>query len=331
MAADDHALVVGINAYSKLRPLRGAEADAAAVQEWLTNPDGGDVPSANVTTIVSSDYPTPAQPALARPMTDDIRAELERLVDDAGATLQLGRRLYLYMSGHGFSPSIDESALLMANASTRVLHSLPGVRYANLFRESTIFEEVVLWMDCCRDHYDRPPVVDVGLPHIAVPGTDAPFFFGFATKWSLESRESFDPATKSVRGHFTRALLEGLAQPDATSSRVAAYIAGRLPELAPRHRYYEPEFRCGKSIRFRPAAAAPAVRLEAELRLVFGVTDPALTATVTDNTGALVAQRPADGKPWRLTVPRGLYAIRRTDGTQQLVSAGTGQVIALNV
>jgi hypothetical protein len=311
MSASDHALVVGINSYSKLRTLRGAEADALAMRDWLAATRGGDVPEDQITTILSSDYPAPSHPTMARPMTDDIRAEIERLIDDAGPSLRLGRRLYLYLAGHGFAPSIDESALLMANASAATLHHLPGVRYANALRESTVFEEIVLIMDCCRDHVSRPPLIDLGLPPIAVDNADAAYFFAFATRWSLGSREGVDEFGQ-VRGHFTRAILEGLHRESATSKSVMAYVCGRLPELADHRGYFAPEFRSEKTIRFRTGArttAPPAC----VVRVIFPEPRRGVTLRILDSDERIVAERPMETSPWSLTLPRGLYELLRTD------------------
>jgi hypothetical protein len=316
VAATDYALLVGINDYSKLTKLRGAEADALAVKEWLIDPDGGHVPPCHIRTILSSDYPIPDHPTKAKPMSDDVRAELERLIDDSQPSLRLGRRLYLYLAGHGFSPTIDETALLMANASVATLHHLPCVRYANAFRESTVFKEIVLVMDCCRDHYERPPLVDLGLPPIAVPNTDASYFFAFATKWSLKTREGSDPSG-IVRGHFTRALVEALDQPSATSRSVAKYIRGRLPELAAQDGYYEPVFRCGKAIAFGKRVRKDAEGFDCVVQVHFAVTRRRVTLRILDSEERIVAEKRTNESPWSLSLPRGLYELRRADRPKQ--------------
>jgi Caspase domain len=312
MAASDHALLVGIDGYSKLKLLRGAEADALAFGEWLKDRKGGNVPAANITTILSSSYPSPNHPTRARPMTDDIRSELERLIDDSQELRKRWRRLYLYLAGHGFGPSIDETALLMANASRATLHHVPGVRFANYFRETSVFSEVVLMMDCCRDHYPRPPLVDLGLPSLPPRRSEAPFFFAFATKWSLRTREGTDDSGK-VRGHFTRALIEALDQPRATSHTVCEYIVGRLPELARRRGYYAPEFRFGKTIAFGSSARSGSQEPPPVANVTFQTAKPRVRLRIVDSAEAIVAEGPMDTSPWTVPLPRGLYELLRSD------------------
>jgi hypothetical protein len=303
---------VGIDGYSKFEQLHGAERDARAFETWLLHRNGGNVPQKNVTTILSSNYPAPSRPARARPMGDDVRAELETLVDDYLEDPKTRRRrLYLYLAGHGFGPTIDESALLMANASRQMLHHLPGVRCGNYFREYPVFSEVVLLMDCCRDHHDRQPLVDLGLPLLKARRSEAPYFFAFATKWTLRTREGVDESGE-VRGHFTRALIEGLDQPGATSESVVKYVASRLPELAPRREYYEPEFRCGKTISFgrrsRPNGEPPGV-----VNVIFANPDASIRLRIVDSEKRIVAEADMDSSPWSVPLPRGLYELSRSD------------------
>lgn len=316
MSASDHALVVGIDGYSKLQGLQGAEADARAVEAWLVDRNGGNLPAANVTTILSAAYPAPNHPTRARPMVDDIRSELERLIDDAQQQRRPWRRLYLYLAGHGFGPSIDETALLMANASLLTLHHIPGVRYANYFRETTVFSEIVLMMDCCRDHYQRPPLVDIGLPPLPPRDGEAPYFFAFATKWTLGTREGTD-ATGQVRGHFTRALIEALDEPEASSTSVCQYIEGRLPELAGRRGYYPPEFRHGETISFGPRARSSAGEPPCQVNVLFTPPTRAATLRVLNSDEQIIAQTAMTDSPWSLPLPRGLYEILRTDQPRQ--------------
>jgi Caspase domain len=312
MSASDHALLVGIDGYSRFDQLRGAESDARALKTWLLDHDGGNVPPENVTTILSSDYPPPTYPTRARPMADDVRAELERLVEEYLDDGKRRRRLYLYLAGHGFSPTIDETALLMANAGPQTLHHLPGVRYGNYFRQAPVFSEIVLMMDCCRDHHDQPPLVDVGLPPMKPRSSEAPYFFAFATKWTLRTREDVD-ASGEVRGHFTRALIEALDQPNATSDSVRKHIVGRLPELSRRGEYYAPEFRSGKTISFGKRTRRDAEEPPCVVNVVFANPDASVRLSIIDGDDQIVAEADMDSSPWSVPLARGLYELARSD------------------
>ena len=103
----DFAIVIGISRYSHdgyFRDLRGSEADADAVFNWLTDPSGGALPANNVIVLHS---PTRSE---AEHAFDQM---FDRFINDPG------RRLYIYGSGHGFSDGPDGAALLMADASRR--------------------------------------------------------------------------------------------------------------------------------------------------------------------------------------------------------------------
>lgn len=318
MAKSDYALVVGIDGYSKFEKLHGAERDACAFEAWLLHRNGGDVPRDNVATILSSNYPPPKRPAKAKPMTDDVRAELATLVDDyLEDPKKRRRRLYLYFAGHGFGPTIDESALLMANASQEMLSYLPGVRCGNYFREYPVVSEVVLFMDCCRDHYDRAPLVDLGLPLLkAARQSEAPYFFALATKWTLPTREGVDESGE-IRGHFTRALIEALDQPGATSESVEKYVKGRLPELAPRGEYYEPDFDSRRTISFgkrsRRNGDPPAL-----VNVLFANPDASIRLRIVDSKKRIVAETDMDSGPWSVELARGLYQLSRSDRSERI-------------
>lgn len=45
---EDYAIVVGINHYPGMNPLKGAEQDALNFIEWLKDPKGGDVPKEQI-------------------------------------------------------------------------------------------------------------------------------------------------------------------------------------------------------------------------------------------------------------------------------------------
>src|SRR5918998_2951337 len=116
----DYAVVVGVARYPELSAegvvadLDGPNNDAQAVHDWLVDPEGGGLDPDNAKLIRSADFdwldPLDAQPAAAR-----IERELKWLERQTRDTA--GGRLYLYFSGHGFSPVLEEGALLTAEAT----------------------------------------------------------------------------------------------------------------------------------------------------------------------------------------------------------------------
>ena len=238
MAQDDWAIVVGIWTYPDLGNLTGPQNDARAFAEWVRSPAGGAVPEDHIRLILSSDFAPADSASRAEPTTGRVEALFDELDDIALRNKErmegqsVGRRLYLYMAGHGCAPNLDDAVLLMANATRRRAgYHIPGKPWANWFYHAGYFEEILLFMDCCRENYPQaplnvPPFIDVTAPDAVDHGRR---FFAFATKWSRLSRER-PMVDGTVRGVFTVALLEGLkgaaAEPDGrvTASSLAGYL-----------------------------------------------------------------------------------------------------------
>ena len=251
MAANDYAVVVGINHYPGISDLKGAENDARAFRNWLVRKDGGDIPDSypNLQVILSSDFQPTNDVDDALPTIIEINKALTRLIrfgiENNG---QIGRRLYLFMAGHGFAPDVDESALKMANADYLNPAHFAGNAYAKWFRSAAFFEEVVLIMDCCRDDYRRAQLSLPPWPIISVPGVNVRRFYAFATQWSRKARERKDNNTGETRGIFTKAFIAALENAPAdgkghvTGNAVASYVYNDLPKSFPNESYPEPEF-----------------------------------------------------------------------------------------
>jgi hypothetical protein len=238
MGEDDWAIVVGIWTYPDLGNLTGPQNDAKAFADWVRSPAGGAVPENHLRLILSSDFAPADSASLAEPTPGRVEALFDELDDiaqrnkDRMEGLRVGRRLYLYMAGHGCAPILDESVLLMANATRRRAgYHIPGKPWANWFYRAGYFDEILLFMDCCRENYPQAPLnvpsyIDVTSPDAVDRGRR---LFAFGTKWSRLARER-PMADGTVRGVFTVALLEGLkgaaAEPDGrvTASSLAGYL-----------------------------------------------------------------------------------------------------------
>lgn len=218
MAKDDWAVVVGVRLYPDLGDLDGPENDARLFYDWLVAPEGGAVPKEQIALILSSNFIAAATPSRAEPTTLRVQQAFEDLQDvadanqSAGNGRRVGRRLYIYLSGHGCAPRTNDSALLTANATRlRPGYHILGKLYADWFLRSNFFDEASLFMDCCRESYPQaPPNVP---PYIDVTGPSAldktRTFYAFATKWSRLSRERV-MADGKAHGIFTWAVLAGL-------------------------------------------------------------------------------------------------------------------------
>src|SRR5688572_17736192 len=141
MAMPDCAVVIGISRYPDLGALQGPENDANDFFDWLTTKPFEPLDPVNVEMVLSSKFTG------RNPQTGDIDSAFDRiLAKPPGPNGTIGRRLYIFMAGHGFSPTVDDAALLMANAAKGSTgYHIPGRPYANWFREAFCFEEVVLF------------------------------------------------------------------------------------------------------------------------------------------------------------------------------------------
>jgi hypothetical protein len=216
-------VVVGIDNYPAFDPLAGPVKDAKAFRKWLVEHAG--VPPGNIREVYSTDFADqngagrPA--ALTQPAFDAINAKFVELVNLATQNFQrlprIGRRLYIYLAGHGITPRVsnnrlDSAALLLANAEpTTVGVHLPGPAYADWFRQSHAFEEILLFMDCCRNAIED--IEEFRVPFTPLKGGDptkVKTLNVLATQWDAPSFEQPLGSPAEVRGVFTWALLEVL-------------------------------------------------------------------------------------------------------------------------
>lgn len=248
---DDFAVVIGLQNYPGLddigngqMPLCGPENDARNFNEWLLSPNGGDVPPTNIKMILSSDYPPEVDISLARPGFQEVKNVFHRLrklslaKEAKGQDPKIGRRLYIYMSGHGIAPKIyadrsdRDAGLLMCNVDmasiTDNTSHIPGGCLANWFCESSCFEQVFLFMDCCRDQmmFAAPNILFA--PHGIEDEAIRCYFY--ATKCSRRAKEiKIDGETQGV---FTRTLLLGLmgaaADPDPNNPNIGIITIASL-------------------------------------------------------------------------------------------------------
>ena len=222
MPENDYGVVIGIKDYPAFdahNPLLGPENDAQDFYNWVTKPNGGGVPIHNVKLILTRDYGPPfPTPGAARPMVMDIQSAFEDLQtlaernEKAGNGYRVGRRLYIYMSGHGFAPTVEDTGLLMANATpdkVGAIYHILGRYTADWFFKARCFEEVFLFMDCCREVFTVQGL-NKSFSDQIVPGAigQVKRFYGLATMWSGLAREVNINGKR--RGVFTNALVRGL-------------------------------------------------------------------------------------------------------------------------
>lgn len=202
------AIVVGIQGYPELPPkLQGPKNDAEAFHAWVTS--AGGVAPADATLIL--DQVPPATSSLtAAPTPQAVQSEFDRWEEVARASGNgmAGDRLYIYLSGHGFGASLEDAALLMANATQfRTRHHIPGRLWANYFFAKGYFREVLLFIDCCRERYSTAQLNGPGV-EAPSPSDGARRFYGFAAKYGKLAVEK--PIGGQMHGVFTATLLDAL-------------------------------------------------------------------------------------------------------------------------
>jgi hypothetical protein len=235
----DYALVVGINDYANFDPLAGAVNDARNFVSWLESPSGGDLLPESIELIVSDG-------TYGEPRRDQVENTILPLIDRYRTSGLIGRRMYLFLAGHGIDVGdLEDCGLVMADATSIATdRTVPGRRLATAFKHSHAFNEVVLFMDCCRELVMQNPSGD--LPILAslgrVQDSPARMLHGLATQWQRTAGERDlpdDTGTTSPQGIFTYALLDGLRRAgdengEVTASGLKGYVKEFMLQLTGR-------------------------------------------------------------------------------------------------
>jgi len=219
LAVQDYAVVAGINYYPSYSSLNGAVGDARRFAAWLKS--NAFLPEDQIFEIEASST-APSCLEEARPWLDDIKTRFETLAQLAAKKdlYHLGRRLYIFLSGHGILPAggnlldAGEAALLMANTSSLTMGNHIAARaYAERFRAAAVVDEVVVLADCCRDWEEGVPLT---MPVFTLklkrekPGMK---FYLRATQMDSKSREKSMGTPPEYRGIFSSVLMDALDSP----------------------------------------------------------------------------------------------------------------------
>jgi hypothetical protein len=237
----DHAVVIGIESYPGLSDLEGPSNDASAFYDWLVSPAGGNLDPVNVRKSLTTDFgPQEDDVNAIRPQLDDLHCLFDDLLEPAVNAEHIGDRLFLYAAGHGIADSqeMNDVAVMSANARPMMPLHITLTLYAQWFRRSSAFDEVILIMDCCRDvnvMISLVPPTLVQLPPRARAGR-VKTFYAFATEWAHVAKEREIDGVK--RGIFTTALLDALKKQKpnrrgrVTGSLIARYIRDKITIFA---------------------------------------------------------------------------------------------------
>jgi hypothetical protein len=341
MAKEDWAVIVGIRHYPGIGDLDGPENDATAFYDWAISTAGGDIPKDQVVKIVSGDFKLPAKSArFGQPTIMHLQQEFDRFEEvadknsEAGNGRKAGRRLYVFLAGHAYAPTLDEIALLMANATKSNIHHFAGRAYADWFYSSGFFSEVLLFMDCCRENYRKAPVIPP--PYVQITGPEVvdkgKRFYGFATKWTKLSRETVIQGR--VQGVFTASLMAGLQGGASvgdriTTSSLKSYLIENMKNFLPQSDLDNPDIPREPDIydpnEFVIVDNIPAPLFPVKIHIPSGYSGKEIKI-VSGMKLATVESTIATSKIWRVKLPRGIY-LALTDGLEtRFEVTGVGEV-----
>jgi hypothetical protein len=240
-APDDHAIVVGINHYRPEFPiLQGCINDAELFHEWLVSPTGGGLNPANVQLLVSSAPANPTDDAAWQPVRDTIYTRLIRYRKKRLETGQrVGRRLYLFYAGHGVAVPLrpGDAGIVMPNSEfPEPLFAVPGRQIIDAMQRDRTFDELVVFMDCCREVRGHG-MVDAQITVTTIEDPEhrrgANYCCGFAAGWNDSTAElmldhPLHPGRgQLIQGIFTHALLKALSSA-AAGTTVDSHTLGEL-------------------------------------------------------------------------------------------------------
>lgn len=327
MPLADRALVVGIDRYPALRTLSGAERDANEFYKWVTT-EGGVTP-ANATRIVSSAFKKapknkPWNERPAQKAVDDFFHEVSAASDknnEAGYGPQVGKRLYMFFSGHGFAPALDKSGFLMANASEKAPVNVAAMLWANRMYEGGWFDEVLLFQDACREPMKQADLTPPFLISIGLSGQqNRRRFIALSAKNDQLSLEKVI-GSGGVRGVFTVTLLAGLRggardprTGEITAAQLKAYLQSNMrslltplelanPEIANQPEVFDPD-------PFVIVGAPPGWTAAAAERFPVRINlNGSRDARIIDHDLEAHLVQAAAPDPWKVSLPRGLFMV----------------------
>lgn len=208
----DYGIVIGINDYPDSRyNLKSPCSDAKAVYQWLVSEKGGGLDPLNCRALFENENNTGVRASLVEIENSLLAArDFAKKLKAAG---QSARRLYFYFSGHGVSIQADE--VLMCHA----LWSMKDRPNANLSSDQldrnfinpcTAFNEVVVWLDCCRNRQvtTKPGGLSLGCGSGRANASSQRAMIAFAT---LDGSYAWEALNENDENSiFTEVLLAGL-------------------------------------------------------------------------------------------------------------------------
>jgi uncharacterized caspase-like protein len=322
MAVNDHdwAVVISVSDYEGatakppwITKLKGPDNDAAAIAAWLTAPEGGGLPVDHVLQVPS---PFPASATGVPKQLEIVEAfnKLAELPTDA-YNQRSGRRLYLYVSGHGLAAQRHDAAVITAEATFEDAMNVLITSWVDWFWYAARFEEFVLWVDTCATR-TSPAITLRPCDRPAETRADAAqgqLVIIFAAGFNYTAVEN--ELEGDWHGVFTHALLKGLkgaAGTPVTTQALKKYLFNsmktfmtdaqrRSPQVAK-----EPWFEQAADLEF--AAPTAAQSFTATIRFPPECVGKQVTISVNASS-PLLADETLAAEEWKPKLPVGAYAV----------------------
>ncbi len=221
------AIAVGINVYDNLLPLKYAKADAEAMATWLKEEAKFNrvfLFSEDSPAIREANPPIPTSPTYGH-IRRFLRAQFENIEQPL---LKPEDNLWFFFAGHGRRSGDKDYLMLSDSDPGDVEHTAISVEYVTQRLRRSGADNVVLFLDACREKGGRG-----GL------GIGEEKHQGVITFYSCTANELSWEIEELKHGSFTHALLEGLrlkAEANcATVERLNRYLCHEVPELNKRY------------------------------------------------------------------------------------------------
>ncbi|MFT3812947.1 MAG: caspase family protein [Acidovorax sp.] len=232
--------MVGISRYKdreRYPPLDGPLNDVDRMVTWLRDLEGVGITDPNrIIRLRTPDEllgepPTGGWPEGTswHPTRNHFSDAFDRItLDGNGEFIRRDARLYLYLSGHGFSQSTDQvpsAALYGADNYGKKVGNLAGTLYAQAAKNAKLFKEVVLIMDCCRDAETNVAYSPPDLNKVENDGSESVqmmAIYAAPKRGKAQERELIEPDGTKVVGLLTAGWLRALREAPCD-------VIGRVP------------------------------------------------------------------------------------------------------
>lgn len=317
----DWAIIVGVKDYlDESLNLEGPISDAQTFRNWLLRREGGDISESSRIKLVKSSGP-PRRPSSARPTGDDIFGAGQDVIASLSERREKGRRLYIYMSGHGCTPISAERAesvsLLTANAQrSGMLFNFPATACAKYMRRGGFFEEVMLIMDCCRSEAENA----FTFPYYQSLGDKTQggvLVEAYATGYDSQAHEFSYPPAVEKSGAFTRAVITCLEAGKITTHQLKESVEHLVEkDLLSKGFTKEAVLKRKPVVRGDPdltkvwlSEAAQPARTRISIRRQAGMPEPQIYARTGFPPAQVQKQVGEDPDPWSWSLEPGNYGL----------------------